>query len=131
MVEFVEFPKISDDRGSLIPVEFEKFLPFVCKRAYFLTGLQTQLRRGFHAHKELQQVFFCIQGSCKILMDDGKMKDNYEIEGTKAIVIDKMVWHEMYEFSKDCVIAVFASDIYKESDYIRDYADFTKYVGEK
>ena len=35
-----------------------------------------------------------------------------------------MQWHEMYDFSPDCVLLVLASDIYDESDYIRDYDQF-------
>ena len=39
-----------------------------------------------------------------------------------------MQWHEMYEFSDDCVLMVLANDIYKESDYIRNYYEFKKRV---
>jgi len=35
-----------------------------------------------------------------------------------------MIWHEMYDFSGDCVLAIFADAPYEESDYIREYADF-------
>ena len=35
-----------------------------------------------------------------------------------------MVWHEMYEFSSDCVLIVLASEHYDEADYIRSYDDF-------
>ncbi|CDL36572.1 hypothetical protein [Citrobacter freundii] len=35
-----------------------------------------------------------------------------------------MVWHEMYDYSEDCVLMVLADDFYDESDYIRSYEEF-------
>jgi hypothetical protein len=35
-----------------------------------------------------------------------------------------MVWHEMKNFSEDCVLLVLADDHYDESDYIRNYQSF-------
>jgi len=35
-----------------------------------------------------------------------------------------MVWRKMYDFSKDCVLLVLASELYEENDYIRNYNDF-------
>ncbi|MBC7466789.1 MAG: FdtA/QdtA family cupin domain-containing protein [Bdellovibrio sp.] len=131
MVKFVSASQINDARGNLTVVEFPQLLPFECQRTYFLKSLDPDLRRGFHAHHELRQVFFCVQGSCMVLLDDGINKVDVKIEGEKGLIIDKMVWHEMYHFSKDCVIAVFASDVYKESDYIREYDQFLKHVGKK
>jgi hypothetical protein len=37
-----------------------------------------------------------------------------------------MIWHEMHNFSKDCVFLALASATYDEGDYIRDYAEFKK-----
>ena len=39
-----------------------------------------------------------------------------------------MVWHEMYDYSSDCVLMVLADDFYDESDYIRNYADFIREI---
>ena len=47
----------------------------------------------------------------------------------KGLFIDKMIWREMYDFSDDCVLLVLASDYYDESDYIRDYEELLKLVG--
>ena len=35
----------------------------------------------------------------------------------------------MFDFSEDAVLMVLASNYYDESDYIRDYNDFLKYIG--
>ena len=46
-----------------------------------------------------------------------------------GIMIDKLIWHEMHDFSEDCILMVIASDLYDESDYLRNYNDFSNFVG--
>ena len=40
------------------------------------------------------------------------------------------MWREMFDFSKDAVLMVLASEPYIEEDYIRDYDEFLKFVNE-
>ncbi|MCF8780298.1 FdtA/QdtA family cupin domain-containing protein [Vibrio sp. IRLE0018] len=127
LVSFIQFPVIGDERGNLVALERNKEIPFDIRRVYYLFGMQSDLPRGFHAHKELIQVAVCLKGSCDILMDDGNDKQvvtlNYP---DKGLVIDTMQWHEMDNFSDDCVLLVLASDVYNENDYIRDYSEFLR-----
>ncbi|MCZ8531809.1 sugar 3,4-ketoisomerase [Psychrobacillus psychrodurans] len=120
------FDVISDKRGSLVSLESNRNIPFDIKRLYYIYGTSDQ-PRGFHAHKALRQVLICVKGSCKILLDDGIEKRVYELNlPNKGILVEKMVWREMYDFSEDCVLLVLASEYYDEKDYIRDYSDFLK-----
>ena len=58
-------------------------------------------------------------------MDNGNKKQNVWIDQpNKGLLIPPMIWHEMHEFSEDCVMLVLASDFYDENDYIRDYEKF-------
>lgn len=41
------------------------------------------------------------------------------------------MWREMYDFSSDAVLMVLASEYYDESDYIRNYDEFLKYIDKK
>jgi len=41
------------------------------------------------------------------------------------------LWHTMEKFSADCVILVLADDYYQESDYLRNYDEFIKYLNKK
>ena len=45
-----------------------------------------------------------------------------------GVYIPKMIWKEMYHFSKDSVILCLASTHYNGSEYIRDYEDYKKLV---
>jgi len=87
--------------------------------------------RGKHAHKKLQQILFCIHGSCKLRLDDGLSKEEIDLNNpNEGILITNNMWREMYDFSSDAVLLVLASELYDESDYIRDYDEFLKYVKE-
>tara|TARA_B100000900_G_scaffold141958_1_gene120312 strand:+ start:8062 stop:8502 length:441 start_codon:yes stop_codon:yes gene_type:complete len=112
--------------GNLSVAEESKDIPFQIKRVYYIYDLRNAIAtRGKHAHKNLEQVLFCISGSFKLLLDDGKTKMNIEMDKpNEGIYIGKYIWHTMCQFSKDCIILVLASDYFKESDYIRDYDEF-------
>lgn len=125
LINWIDFPKIGDDRGSLVALEGNKNIPFSIKRVYYLFDLQSDIPRGFHAHKELIQVAVCVKGHCDILMDDGKSKEVVTLDSPdKGLLIDIMQWHEMQNFSDGCVLLVLASDYYCENDYIRSYDEF-------
>lgn len=120
--------KISDSRGNLISLEFGKNIPFEIKRVYYLYGLNNE-SRGFHAHKKLKQYIFCAHGSCSIKLDDGKTQTLIRLnDASEGIFLTELVWREMYNFSKDCVLVILASELYDESDYIRDYDFFKNYL---
>lgn len=124
---FKTFSTIQDTRGLLLPIEIEKGFGFKVERIYFL--YESTAPRGFHAHKELQQVVVAVKGSCNILLDDGVNRQEYFLNSiNEAFFIDKVLWREMYNFSSDCVLLVAASQSYSEDDYIRDYQSFLNYA---
>ena len=90
------------------------------------------VRRGYHAHKALQQILIAIHGSCEIHLDDGN--DTAEVVLDKpyeGLYLSNNVWREMYDFSDDAVLMVLASEYYDENDYIRNYHDFLEFVREE
>lgn len=127
LIEWIELPSLGDQRGGLVVAESCKNIPFDVKRIYYIFDAKPDIPRGFHAHKELHQIAFCIKGKCKMLMDNGFVKEEVWLDqSNKGLRIPPMIWHEMHDFSEDCVLLVLASEHYDESDYIRDYADFIK-----
>ena len=129
LVQWIEFPPLGDDRGSLVALEGNKTVPFDIKRVYYIFGTEPGVVRGFHAHKALKQVAVCVTGNCRILLDNGLEKVDVWLDSpVRGIVIEEMVWREMHDFSPDCVLLVLASEHYDEGDYIRDYEDFIRQV---
>lgn len=129
LIKWIEFPSLGDDRGSLVSVEMgqNKHVPFDIKRVYYIYQTEQGVSRGYHAHKQLKQVAICVAGKCRMVLDDGASREETWLDcPTKGLVIEGMVWREMHDFSKDCVLLVLASEHYDESDYIRDYPTFQK-----
>ena len=128
--QVIHFQQHGDERGQLISLEHEKEIPFHIKRVYFVFDTKKDVRRGYHAHKNLEQVLVCVNGECKIHVDDGcgqteEIILNKPFEG---LYISNDVWREMYDFSSGAVLMVLASELYNEKDYIREYSSFIEYL---
>lgn len=130
LARYVEFAAKGDDLGWLVAMEGEKNIPFAIKRAYYLFGTRAGVVRGKHAHHVLQQLMVCLAGSCKVLLDDGRSTEEVSLAPNhQGLFIDPMVWHEMHDFSSDCVLLVLADGWYDVADYIRDYGAFKAACG--
>ncbi|MGN7912513.1 sugar 3,4-ketoisomerase [Enterobacter cloacae] len=128
-VELIPLQKHDDERGMLVALEQTKNVPFEIKRVYYMFGTQTNVRRGYHAHKELRQLAIPVSGSCRFMLDDGKEKVDILLDNPAlGLLIEPSIWHEMYDYSHDCILLVLASDVYNESDYIRNYDEFVESV---
>lgn len=119
----------SNEKGELLSIEGKKILPFEIKRTYFILNNYKKLDRGFHAHKKLNQAAICLKGSCSIYFDDLNEKKIINLSSPdKLVLIPPLVWHEVREFSSDCILAVFADDFYDENDYIRNFKTFEDFL---
>jgi len=131
-MDTIEFTPRGDERGWLIALENLKEVPFEIRRVYYIYGTKLGVRRGKHAHRELRQIAICLQGSCRFFMDDGRRKREVLLNANnRGLLIEPMDWHEMDDFSADCILLVLASGIYDERDYIRDYAEFIALSGQQ
>ncbi|MGR5116737.1 sugar 3,4-ketoisomerase [Photobacterium damselae] len=132
LIKLIEFNQLGDDRGGLVSLEQNKNIPFDIKRVYYIFDTKEDVARGFHAHKDLQQVAICVKGSCRFILDNGAQRESIILDKPNmGLFIDSMMWREMHDFSDDCVLMVIANHHYDEADYIRDYDDFLgciKYV---
>ena len=85
--------------------------------------------RGYHAHKTLEQILVCIHGTCKIRLDNGKESKVVPLEKPyEGLYVPPGMWREMFDFSPDAVLLVFASELYDADDYIRNYDEFKKFI---
>jgi len=124
-VQLVSLQSHGDERGSLIALEQDRNIPFEVKRVYYMFDTKNGVRRGFHAHKKLKQMAIAVTGSCKFLLDDGNEKIEVILSNPKqGLIVESFLWHEMYDFSEDCVLLVMADSFYDEDDYVRDYDEF-------
>lgn len=126
------FQPHGDERGQLVAAEVGKEIPFDVKRVYYIYDTLSGVRRGFHAHRNLQQILICVAGSCKIHLDNGFETEEVVLDKPyEGLYISNDMWREMYDFSEGAVLLVLASEPYDEKDYIRDYDTFLKTVKNK
>jgi dTDP-4-dehydrorhamnose 3,5-epimerase-like enzyme len=118
----LKFNQFSDSYGNLTPIESNKDIPFEIKRVYYITRVGQGVERGFHSHRKLHQVLICLNGSLKIKIKNPLEEEIIELNDTSiGLYIGTYVWREMFDFSENAVLLVLASEIYDESDYIRNY----------
>ena len=129
IINWVNLSSHGDDRGSLVSIEGNSSIPFNIKRVYYLYATKKDVRRGLHAHKILKQIMVCISGSCNVLLDDGLNKEVAKLDSPdKGILVEGMIWRDMFDFSPDCVLLVVADQNYDEKDYIREYNRFLETI---
>ena len=120
-------PLISDARGNLSVAEYEKQIPFLIKRCFWVFDVPSHEVRGVHAHRLLHQYLICVKGSISIVLDDGKSRVQVLLNKPNlGLYIPPMVWGTQYKYSLGAVLIVFASEKYDHKDYFRGYDDFFK-----
>lgn len=121
----IELPRITSTKGSLTVCE-EDDLPFIPRRWYWLYDMPGGADRGAHAHRELWQVIWCLQGG--FFMDltsrDGTTSSHYMKYPWEGVVIPPGTWRDLYNFEPGTVALVAADRPYEEADYIRDFDEF-------
>jgi dTDP-4-dehydrorhamnose 3,5-epimerase-like enzyme len=122
----------SDPSGDLISFEGGKNIPFQIKRVYTIFNTDLNLTRGFHAHLNSKQLIYVLQGRVDIILDDGTNRHKVQLKNSmEALYIDSIIWREMINFSKDCILVCIVDTLYNEKDYIRNYNDFLSLVRRK
>ena len=113
------------DEAKLISTQDQYTIPFPIKRVFIISDIKRGTIRGRHAHRSCKQAIFCIQGVATIVLDTGTKKERRRFKkSNKGIFIDTMTWFEMRAFAPRTILLVFASERFRENDYIRSYKLF-------
>lgn len=123
--KLIRLPRIVDLRGSLSFGEYDRHLPFAPKRYFVIFGVPSVEVRGEHAHRAQHQYLVCLHGSCAVVLDDGKHRDEVVLNQPDiGLHIPPMTWAIQYKFTRDAILLVLASDVYDAGDYIRSYGEY-------
>ena len=118
---------IADVTGTLSVMEEGTSIPFDVKRVFWVGQVpDAQTTRGSHAHLELQQVIFCVTGSCDIALESRNgFKQSVTLEANgDGLYVNGPVWRDMSHFTPDCCMMVLCDRIYANDHVIRDYQEF-------
>lgn len=124
--------ELGDERGLLSVIEENNNIPFDIKRVFYIYGTKEGVRRGYHGHHKTRQALVSVSGSCKVYLDNLNRTETVLLDApNKILILEPNDWHEMFEFSSDCVLLVLASHLYDSEDYIRDYQMFEEIYSSK
>ena len=128
----LQFADLGDERGKLVVIEGGQGIPFDIKRVFYIYESDSSVVRGQYANRESEFVLINVAGQSKVRITDGAEELIVELnKPMMGVYIPKMIWKDMYDFSKDSVLLVLASTHYDGKEYIRDYQDYTKIMGVK
>ena len=127
--ERISFQQLGDDRGHLVVIEGQRQVPFDIKRVFYIYGSDESVVRGSHANRNSEFVLINVNGTSKVRVDYGGVKEVFVLdEAHTGVYIPPMVWKDMYDFSPDSILLVLSSQHYDGAEYIRDYDDFCREV---
>lgn len=120
--------KYEEEDSGLLGYLDAPYLPFAPKRLYWITNVPGHHVRGNHAHKKLSQFIWAATGKATLELVDKKMnREVIELTAGRLVIIKPGVWRVLKKFTDDALICVGADNSYDESDYIRDWIDFTEW----
>jgi hypothetical protein len=125
--ELVKLPKITDLRGNLSFVEEDSQLPFRIRRVYWIYDVPGGEKRGSHAFRETQEMIVALSGSFDVVLHDGTQEYRYSLNRSYyGVLIPKMMWRMLENFSTNSLAVILASTDYSPSEYIYDFEEFRR-----
>src|SRR5262245_39029928 len=117
-----KLPLIADPRGKLIFAESDRHVPFTIRRFFAIYDTPPGSSRGGHAHRTCHEFVLALSGSFTLDLDDGSRRWRQVLnDPSEGLYVPPMIWLVLRDFTPSTVCGVFASDLFEEADYIRNY----------
>jgi dTDP-4-dehydrorhamnose 3,5-epimerase-like enzyme len=116
--------QLIEPNGNLIPIEFDKTIPFKPKRTFFVCNVPDHEPRGKHAHFKTKQVLICLNGRIDVKLHDGISEGSYTLLSGDSIYIPNMIWDEQVYHTPETVLISLCSTHYDTNDYIHSFNEF-------
>jgi dTDP-4-dehydrorhamnose 3,5-epimerase-like enzyme len=125
ILQEIQVKTTGDARGILDIAELQGLAKFETRRVYYISKVPEGNSRGAHAHKKLNQVFFCLSGQFDMTVTDGLITETVEIKAHEnGFLLPAGYWRDLKNFTSDAICLVLASEHYDENDYIHSYDAF-------
>ncbi len=126
----INLPKLLDLRGNLSFIEEDAHLPFKIKRVYWIYDVPGGEHRGGHAFKNTEELIVALSGSFEVVLTDSASEIVFPLNRSYyGVIVPKMLWRKLQNFSTNALAMIIASTEYDENDYIRNFEDYRKAVG--
>lgn len=125
----VGLPKIENRSGNITPIHSNINIPFDIKRVFYSYDIPGGEARGAHAHKKCHQFLIAASGSYEVVLDDGINKRTILLNRPfYGLHVPPGIWASEQGFSSGSICLVFASEVYRVDDYIRDYDEYLTFI---
>jgi len=125
----INLPRIGDRNGQITSLNNLVDIPFEIRRIFYLYDIPGGESRGAHAHKQCHQLLIAASGSFEVVVEDGINKKQINLNRANiGLHIPPGIWASEINFSSGSICLVLASHVFDESDYIRNYLDYQKFV---
>ncbi|OQA01133.1 MAG: TDP-4-oxo-6-deoxy-alpha-D-glucose-3,4-oxoisomerase [Bacteroidetes bacterium ADurb.Bin408] len=116
-----------DSRGVLSAIEENKDIPFAIKRIFYIYNIKDN--RGKHALKDTDELLIPMAGSFTVRLNDkNSSKDFLLNDPSHALYVPRLIFLELFNFSKDAVCLVLASEPHDLSQYLHTHEDYVSYL---
>lgn len=126
----VHLKSFSDSRGMLTVAEEGSDIPFQVRRMFWITNIPVGEKRGGHVHRTCKEIVCCVNGSFRLIVDNGVERKSFFLDNPSyAVIIPEGVWTSLEDFAPNTVIVVGTSELYSRDGYMWDYVEFMKAYG--
>ncbi len=116
-VTLIEFPRHSDQRGSLITLDRNEGIPFAPQRVFFMVECPPHAIRGTHA-VSADMVLLAVQGSVSVEVDNGSERTTLVLDRPhQGLHVCRGVWVQLRDFTPQTVVLVVSEENYKDVTY--------------
>lgn len=127
MHKIIDIQEIADSRGRMNIIEFPQILGFSPKRMFTIQDVPVNGMRGDHAHKKCIQALHCLIGKVDVQVESSSEKTSVILDSpSRILLVPANNWLRLYFLQENSILNVYASDLFDESDYIRNYGNFSK-----
>jgi dTDP-4-dehydrorhamnose 3,5-epimerase-like enzyme len=120
----------TDHRGSLFPCNLQE-LNFDAKRLFYIKDVPAGQTRGEHAHKETDQLLFCLSGNIEVSFFDGHEEKKFLLNVGDFVLEEKMTWTTLKFLKENSTLLVLSSKEFSDADYIRNKQEYLNLLGKE
>ena len=123
--QIINLPKFLDLRGNLTFIEEDTQLSFKIRRVYWIYDVPGGEHRGGHAFRATEELIVALSGSFDVVLNDGTKEYRFSLSRSYyGVLVPKMMWRILENFSTNSLALIIASTDYSEADYIRNFEEF-------
>tara|TARA_Y100000746_G_C15215569_1_gene331210 strand:- start:27 stop:443 length:417 start_codon:yes stop_codon:yes gene_type:complete len=115
----------SSAEGRIGVAEYDRHVPFIIRRVFYLYDVPSTTIRGGHAHRQQQQFIICLGGQLTVMTEYASRKVEYVLDNPLiGLYLPPLTWVDLRFDEDNSIVVAFTCSAFDETDYIREYSEF-------